>query len=83
MADVDFHDEVEIEDFEYDADTELFTHPCPCGDLFTIAKEDLLRGEEVARCPTCSLTVKVIFDPDDLERLFEKMRQARVALAIA
>lgn len=33
-----FHDEIEIEDFEYDEDTELFTYPCPCGDLFTISK---------------------------------------------
>lgn len=33
-----FHDEIEIEDFEYDEDSELFTYPCPCGDLFTITK---------------------------------------------
>lgn len=33
-----FHDEVEIEDFEYDVDNETFTYPCPCGDLFTITK---------------------------------------------
>lgn len=33
-----FHDEIEIEDFEYDEETELFTYPCPCGDLFTITK---------------------------------------------
>lgn len=33
-----FHDEVEIEDFEYDAESESFTYPCPCGDLFTITK---------------------------------------------
>ena len=33
-----FHDEIEIEDFEYDENTELFTYPCPCGDLFTISK---------------------------------------------
>ena len=31
-----FHDEVEIEDFEYDAETETYYYPCPCGDQFEI-----------------------------------------------
>ena len=33
-----FHDEVEIEDFEYDEETETFYYPCPCGDQFEITK---------------------------------------------
>lgn len=33
-----FHDEIEIEDFEYDEDTETFYFPCPCGDRFAITK---------------------------------------------
>ena len=33
-----FHDEVEIEDFEYDAETETYYYPCPCGDQFEITK---------------------------------------------
>jgi len=33
-----YHDEVEIEDFEYDSENESFSYPCPCGDLFTITK---------------------------------------------
>ena len=33
-----FHDEVEIEDFEYDEDTETYYYPCPCGDQFEITK---------------------------------------------
>uniref|UniRef100_A0A3Q2VG96 Diphthamide biosynthesis protein 3 n=1 Tax=Haplochromis burtoni TaxID=8153 RepID=A0A3Q2VG96_HAPBU len=57
-----FHDEVEIEDFEYDEDTETYYFPCPCGDRFAITKEDLENGEEVATCPSCSLIVKVIYD---------------------
>ena len=39
-----FHDEIEIEDFEYDEETELFTYPCPCGDLFTITKVSALES---------------------------------------
>ncbi|XP_076343741.1 diphthamide biosynthesis protein 3-like isoform X2 [Tachypleus tridentatus] len=28
-------------------------------------QEDLENGEEVATCPSCSLIVKVIYDPED------------------
>ncbi|MCP9265419.1 hypothetical protein DINM_020707 [Dirofilaria immitis] len=59
-----FHDEVEIEDFEYDESTGLYTFPCPCGDRFEISKEMLEAGEDVATCPSCSLIVRVIYDPD-------------------
>lgn len=61
------YDEIEIEDMEYDEDTETYTYPCPCGDKFSITKEDLLDGEDIARCPSCSLLLKIIYDPDDLE----------------
>ena len=33
-----YHDEVEIEDFEYDEETETYHYPCPCGDRFEITK---------------------------------------------
>ena len=33
-----FHDEVEIEDFEYDEETETYLYPCPCGDQFEITR---------------------------------------------
>lgn len=33
-----YHDEVEIEDFEYDEDEEMYYFPCPCGDRFEISK---------------------------------------------
>ncbi len=57
-----YHDEVEIEDMEYDEETECYYYPCPCGDRFQISKEDLENGEETATCPSCSLLVKVIYD---------------------
>lgn len=59
-----FHDEVEIEDFEYDEDEETYYYPCPCGDRFQITKEELEAGEEIATCPSCSLIIKVIYDKD-------------------
>lgn len=33
-----YHDEVEIEDFEFDEETEMYYYPCPCGDRFEISK---------------------------------------------
>ena len=59
-----YHDEVEIEDFEYDEEEEMYYYPCPCGDRFQISREELIAGEEVATCPSCSLIVKVIYDPE-------------------
>lgn len=76
--DGDFHDEVEIEDFEYDEETDTFTYPCPCGDLFTITKDDLLKGEEVAECPTCSLVVKVIYNKDEVEDIIKEKTKSRI-----
>lgn len=32
------HDEVEIEDFEYDPNTDTFKYPCPCGDEFLVTR---------------------------------------------
>ena len=46
-----YHDEIEIEDMEFDEELEIYTYPCPCGDKFEISLEDLKIGEEVATCP--------------------------------
>ncbi|CAH1635886.1 unnamed protein product [Spodoptera littoralis] len=54
-----FHDEIEIEDFEYEEDENMYYYPCPCGDRFQISKEELLDGEELATCPSCSLVEKL------------------------
>lgn len=59
-----FHDEVEIEDMEFDEETEIYHFPCPCGDRFEITLEELRSGEDVAKCPSCSLLIKVIYDLD-------------------
>ncbi|XP_054324022.1 putative DPH3 homolog B [Pongo pygmaeus] len=55
---------VEIEDFQYDKDSETYFCPCPSGDNFSITKEELENGEGVAMCPGCSLIIKVIYDKD-------------------
>lgn len=59
-----FHDEIEIEDMDFDEDTQMYYYPCPCGDQFEVSLEDLKAGEEVATCPSCSLIILVIYEPE-------------------
>jgi diphthamide biosynthesis protein 3 len=61
------YDDVEIEDMEWNEEIQAFTYPCPCGDLFQITKEDLKIGEEIARCPSCSLYITVIYNLEDFQ----------------
>jgi diphthamide biosynthesis protein 3 len=56
------YDEIEIEDMTYDPTLEIYTYPCPCGDMFQIGIADLRDGEDIAVCPSCSLMIRVIFD---------------------
>jgi hypothetical protein len=63
------YEEVEIEDMTFDADTHLFSYPCPCGDKFSISLEELHDEEDIATCPSCTLRIRVIFDADDLPPL--------------
>jgi hypothetical protein len=65
------YDEVEIEDMDYIAAEKVFTYPCPCGDKFRITLEDLQEGEEIACCPSCSLTIRVICDEEFLDNFLK------------
>jgi diphthamide biosynthesis protein 3 len=62
------YDEVEIEDMTWDAARASFSYPCPCGDKFGIPLGDLEGGEDIARCPSCSLLLRVVFDGDVLDK---------------
>ena len=39
-----FHDEVEIEDLEYDEDLDTYYYPCPCGNQFQITRVSARRS---------------------------------------
>ncbi|KAJ2782118.1 Diphthamide biosynthesis protein 3 [Coemansia interrupta] len=64
---MNFYDEIELEDMDFDSEENKYTYPCPCGDKFEITLDELKDGDDVARCPSCSLIIKVIFDPEDLD----------------
>lgn len=61
------YDEIEIEDMNWDEKLQAFTYSCPCGDLFQITMEELRAGEDIAHCPSCSLYIRVIYDPEDFQ----------------
>jgi diphthamide biosynthesis protein 3 len=44
-------------------------------------QEDLLNGEDIASCPSCSLKIRVIYDPDELEEKYAKEEEGEKATA--
>ena len=58
-----YYDEIEIEDMVWDEGGQVYHYPCPCGDRFEISKKQLAAYEDIATCPSCSLIIRVIFDP--------------------
>ena len=62
-----YYDEIEIEDMSWDGAASRWTYACPCGDRFFLSLADALDGEDVARCPGCSLLLRVIYDACDIE----------------
>jgi len=71
------YDEIEIEDMTFDSTLQIYYYPCPCGDRFEIAIDDLRDGEEIAVCPSCSLTIRVIFEPEDLPEEPQKEQETQ------
>eukprot|EP00808_Paulinella_micropora_P029359 g2431.t1 len=57
---------------EWQDETRSFYYDCPCGDRFVITEEELMDGETIAYCPSCSLRVKVIYDPANFQRPSEE-----------
>ncbi|KAJ7688994.1 hypothetical protein B0H17DRAFT_1160216 [Mycena rosella] len=62
-----YYDEIEIEDMAWDEEKGVYHYPCPCGDRFEITRRQLADCEDIATCPSCSLIIRVIFDPLDFE----------------
>ena len=66
------YDEIEIEDMKYDEELQQYIYPCPCGDKFSITLEDLIDGEDIATCPSCTLRIRVIYEMESLPKLREE-----------
>jgi diphthamide biosynthesis protein 3 len=66
------YEEVEIEDMVYVEEESMYYYPCPCGDKFRITLEELWDGEDIAKCPSCTLRIQVIYEEEDLPPLPEE-----------
>ncbi|KJA16057.1 hypothetical protein HYPSUDRAFT_71660 [Hypholoma sublateritium FD-334 SS-4] len=62
-----YYDEIEIEDMAWDEEKRVYHYPCPCGDRFEISRRQLADCEDIATCPSCSLVIRVIYDPLEFE----------------
>ncbi|KAL5501003.1 DPH3 [Sanghuangporus vaninii] len=62
-----YYDEIEIEDMAWDEAKGVYHYPCPCGDRFEISRTQLANYEDIAMCPSCSLIIRVIYDPLDFQ----------------
>ncbi|EZG43838.1 putative CSL zinc finger protein [Gregarina niphandrodes] len=51
---------VPLEEWEWDDSAGCYLLECPCGDAFSITKEDIAKGYRVCECPSCSLKVRII-----------------------
>jgi diphthamide biosynthesis protein 3 len=60
---VGYYNEIEIEDMVWDEEAKVYHFPCPCGDRFEISRAQLAACEDIATCPSCSLIIRVIYDP--------------------
>ena len=58
-------DDVELLDMKFDEAGDAYTYPCPCGDDFIMCVDDLINAEELAPCPSCSLLLRVVYDPEE------------------
>jgi diphthamide biosynthesis protein 3 len=76
-------DEVDLLDMAFEAARDVYTYPCPCGDLFMMPVDDLLCAEELAPCPSCSLLLRVKYDPDAFLRSVQVVEEAASAGAEA
>ncbi|KAL2149742.1 hypothetical protein VTH82DRAFT_8394 [Thermothelomyces myriococcoides] len=79
--DISVYDEIEIEDMTFDETLQIYHYPCPCGDRFEIALCDLMDGQDIAVCPSCSLMIRVIFDVDNLPKPPSPEQGGQVAIA--
>ena len=58
MARVCFED-VLLSAMDFVEEEDTFYYDCECGDRFLIGLDELLDGEDIADCPSCSLLLRV------------------------
>lgn len=60
------YEEVTLSEMTWDKELQAYVYECPCGDLFQITLDELAAGEDIARCPSCSLFLLVRYSPEEV-----------------
>ena len=50
----------------FDESDSDYTYPCRCGDVFTLSRTDAKWMFDIVCCETCSLTIKVLYEDEQL-----------------
>lgn len=66
------YEEVPLCELTFDLAEQKLRYPCPCGDLFEMLLADLIGGKDIAQCPTCSLTIKVLYNESERLAFLDK-----------
>lgn len=57
------YEEVHLSEMTFEEAEGMYYWECPCGDLFEISQAELDEGQDIAHCPSCSLTLRVLLPP--------------------
>jgi diphthamide biosynthesis protein 3 len=68
------YESISILEMTLSDDGDLLTYPCPCGDTFELEVRAFRLGKDVAQCPTCSLTIKVLLEGMSREFALNELR---------
>ncbi|KAF0461273.1 DNAJ heat shock N-terminal domain-containing protein [Gigaspora margarita] len=57
-----FNSEIDLDDMEYDQETNSYSIRCRCGGLYIITEENLDQGADIIGCTDCSLRIRVLYE---------------------
>lgn len=57
------YEEVLLSEMTFEEEEGMYYWECPCGDMFEISQAELDEGQDIAHCPSCSLTLRVLLPP--------------------
>ena len=62
------YDEIDLEDMDWNSSRRVHV-PVPVRRPLPDHPRELRAGEEAGHCPSCSLVITVVYDPDELKEL--------------
>ncbi|KAI9089616.1 hypothetical protein DFS34DRAFT_654520 [Phlyctochytrium arcticum] len=59
------HDEIDLDDMDYDEGSGAFHYGCRCGDTYCVTEKELEEGVDFVSCGACSLRIRILYHVDD------------------